>query len=197
MSDDRLDAFSWRRFFLRIARTLGVRTGPAPEPDAIEDDWGSNPQSSDSGPLDRLLLDIERDALAVYAANDLPTRTGHYARAPGDRIWQFVAERMTPEDRWGLLDEYPPQDGWRFATLQKLGRYEPDGSPTVAAAALLDDCFTLRDSPQARQEATMLLLERSIRLGAAWQSLAQGARDEPEPVEIAKPKRIARRKTPD
>lgn len=174
-----------------------MRTGRAPEPDAVKDDWGSNPQSSDPDPLDLLLLDIERDALAVYAANDLPTRTGHYARAPGDRAWQFVAERMTPEDRWGLLDEYPPQEGWRFATLQTLGQHEPDGSHAAAAAGLLDDCFTLRASPQARHEATMLLLERSIRLGAAWQSLAQGARNEPEPVEIAKPKRIARRKTPD
>ncbi|MBB5744709.1 hypothetical protein [Brevundimonas variabilis] len=173
---DRHGEFSWRRFSISIARRLGIPARPAPHEDLLgadQDAWSSAPAAPVDNALSRLLGELEEYALAVYARAGLPTKPGHYARAPGDREWQFLAEQMRPSDRWVLVHEYPPEEGWRFATLRTLGLHEPADSPAVHAAQVLSECQALRDSPDARHDGTMALLERSIRLGitSAWLGL--------------------------
>jgi hypothetical protein len=82
---------------------------------------------------------------------------------------------MPPSDRGALVQDYPPEQGWRFATLRTLGLYEPADSPAVLAAEVLSECQALKDSPEGRYDGTMALLERSIRLGitSAWLGLGE------------------------
>lgn len=164
-------------FFIGAAHRLGIRTTRAPnDQDAIDeiDRWTAAQARSVDNALSGLLGDMEADALLIYEAAGLPTRPGHYARAPGEREWQFVARTLLPQDRWTLVQDYPPEEGWRFATLGTLGLHEPAGSPAIGAARVLCECQSLRDSPEARHEATSALLERSVRLGAAWSELGRG-----------------------
>lgn len=175
---DRHEEFSWRRFSIGVARRLGIRSGPAPDEDLQvpdHDAWSSETAAPVDNALSRLLVELEEHALSVYARAGLPTRRGHYARAPGDQAWQFLAEHLVPSDRWTLVHDYPPEEGWRFATLRTLGLHEVAGSPAVLAAQVLSECQVLRDSPEGRYDGTMVLLERSIRLGitSAWLGLGE------------------------
>ncbi len=190
--------FSWRLFFRGIARALGIRTTRGPSEQDVIDDvdrWSRADADADGDdPLFRRLGRMEQDALDIYAAQGLPTQPGHYARAPGDAEWQFVARTLLPQDRWTLVQDYPPEEGWRFATLQTLGRAEPAGSPAIAASAVLVDCRALRDAPEARHEATMALLERAIGLGVGWGGL--GRDPEAMTVDLADPRPLPRRGDP-
>lgn len=168
MTTGRRDDFSWRLFAMAMARRLGIRTRPArTDRELIEDAdrWSDTTAEPVETALSRLLGELEGRALAVYEQAGLPTQPGHYARAPGDRAWQFVAETMSPADRWAMIHEYPPEIGWRFATLQGLGLLEPAGDPAVEAANILSECRTLRESGEVRHHPTAMLLERAIRLG--------------------------------
>ncbi len=189
--------FSWRLFFLGIARRLGIRTTrPRTDDDDViadVDRWSRADADGDDALFQRLGR-MEQDALDVYAQQGLPTQPGHYARAPGDAEWQFVARTLLPQDRWTLVQDYPPEEGWRFATLQTLGRAEPAGSPAIAASAVLVDCQALRDAPEARHEATMALLDRAIGLGAGWAGL--GRDPEAMTVDLADPRPLPRREDP-
>ena len=85
--------------------------------------------------LDRL-AQIEAAALAVYAAHGLPTRPGHYRKGPRARWWTFLAERLSPEDRWAEVLARPPEKGWRHAALVDLGRIDGRTEPAAASDAL-------------------------------------------------------------
>lgn len=162
---------------MSIARLPGIRTRPAKtDRDLIEDAdrWSDTAPEPVETALSRLLAELEGRALAVYEQAGLPTQPGHYARAPGERDWQFVAETMSPADRWAMIHEYPPEIGWRFATLHGLGLLEPAGHPAVEAANILSECRALRESGEARQHTTAMLLERAIRLG--WSGADLGRR---------------------
>jgi len=179
---DRHGAFSWRQFTLGVARRLGIRTRSASDEDLRAfglDAWSSEPTAPVDNGLSQLLAELEERALTVYARAGLPTRRGHYARAPDDRAWQFLAEQMPPADRWALVQDYPPEQGWRFATLRTVGLYESAGSPAFLAAEVLSECRALRDSPEGRYDGTMALLERSIRLGITSACLGLGDKDQP------------------
>lgn len=197
---DRPGEFSWGGLFRGIARMMGVRKGPGPDRDAsiaLMDDWTTADPGRPPDPLELRLREIERDALSTYEAHGLPTRPGHYARAPGDREWQFVAEILEPDERWALVHEYPPSEGWRFATLQALGDYEPEGSPNILAARLLQACATLRNDPQARLGATIPLLDQSIQLGSDWQAIRDALAATAQSVKVVKPGPLARRNKAD
>lgn len=177
MGRDRRDEFSWRRFALSIARRLGLPRANAPDDRELIEDidrWSGSVPKSDQTPLSDLLDELEEKAMAVYQRAGLPVQRGHYARPPDTREWQFVAETLSPADRWALVQAYPPEQGWRFATLQTLGHFEPTGDPAVAASDVLSECQALRDTREARHEASMLILERAIRLGMTGADLPHG-----------------------
>lgn len=149
------------------------------------DEWPSGPPVPVDNALSQLLAELEDHALTVYAQAGLPTQQGHYARAPGDTAWQFVAEHLPPSDRWALVQTYPPEQGWRFGTLRTLGAYEPATSPAVLASQVLTECQAVKDSPEARFDGTVSLLERAIRLGITSTWLGLGASGRPAGPEVS------------
>ena len=117
-----------------------------------------------------LLLRIEQAALEVYASHGLPTSQGHYRRGRRARSWTFLGDHLTPEDRWALLIEHPPEQGWRYGLLADIGK---TGGPDVrAASALLSECAGLRNGLSAPVGDNLAdLLDSAIRLGAGWHAL--------------------------
>ena len=93
--------------------------------------------------LERRLAELEAAALGVYAAHGLPTRAGHYQRAPKAKTWTFIGEDVPPQSRWDRVLEHPPETGWRFGALEALGAR--DARPEVQAASrTLGLCRDLR-----------------------------------------------------
>lgn len=179
--------FSWAVFFRGIARALGLRGGRDPSADVQADDpWTRTEEAPVKDRFGRMLDRICDDALVVYADHDLPTLPGHYARAPGQSRWTFVAERLSPEDRWAMLAQYPPQDGWRFASLEDLGRDAKDEQLAAAARILGHARAIARPDPRDPLQAT---LERAVALGAEWQALTS---DTAPDIQVAPPRPLDR-----
>ncbi len=156
-------------FFRGIARALGLRGGGDNRAKAQTDDrWTRTGESPGNDRFGRLLDRIRDDALVIYAHHDLPTWPGHYVRARGENRWTFVAESMSSEDRWGMLAQYPPEDGWRFASLEDLGLDAEDEQLAAAARVLGHARAIARVDPRDPIQAA---LERAVALGAEWQAL--------------------------
>jgi hypothetical protein len=118
------------------------------------------------------MAEVEATALKVYAEHGLPTQAGHYRRGPGSAGWDYLGQDVDIERRWDMVLERPAEAGWRFATLEDIGRYEGAGAELRAAAALLAACRHLKDriSGRAVGEAGEDI-DRAIRLGVDWQRL--------------------------
>lgn len=115
---------------------------------------------------------VEADALKIYADHGLPTLPGHYRRGPGAQVWDFLGDDVDIERRWDMILERPTETGWRYATLEDIGRF--DGAPAElrAAAALLSACRHLKDRMLGREAGDPGDdVERAIRLGVDWQRL--------------------------
>jgi hypothetical protein len=136
--------------------------------------------SGDPSPLDDALDEIEAGALDVYAGAGLPTRPGHYRRAPNQTVWDFVAADLAPQARFALALEHPPETGWRFARLQDLG----------AASRLLNEIADLRLARRGVLTEDHLLV--AMELGGAWRAL----RDAKAAPASAAPPAPKPRKTP-
>ncbi len=118
------------------------------------------------------MAEVEASALKVYAEHGLPTQPGHYRRGPGSDGWDYLGQSVDIERRWDMVLERPSEAGWRFATLEDIGRF--DGAPAElrAAAALLAACRHLKDRMHGRAAGdTGDDIERAIRLGVDWQRL--------------------------
>ena len=118
------------------------------------------------------IVEIETSALEVYAAHGLPTRHGHYQRAPGATEWIWLAEELPADLRWAMVLERPPEDGWRYAILEDIGRFPGASTELVAAAGLLGGCRHLKDRLNGREPGEHGEdLQMAIRLGSDWQGL--------------------------
>ena len=139
-----------------------------------EQDWLSregSPLADDA--TTALLAEVERTALSVYEAHGLPVRPGHYMRSPRGRRWTFVAERMTPEERWALALSKRASAGWRFATLEDLGR-DDAVAEIRGAAGLLAACRSLKHRMKEPSAATFREdVGAAVRLGADWRALRE------------------------
>lgn len=119
-----------------------------------------------------ILAEIEASAVEVYAAHGLPTRTGHYQRAPGAQEWVWLAEELPTDLRWAMVLERPPEDGWRYATLEDIGRFPGASAEVRAAADLLGECRHLKDRLLGREPGEPGDdIQTAIRLGFAWHAL--------------------------
>lgn len=119
-----------------------------------------------------VIAEIEADALGVYAAEGLPTRHGHYRRGPDDAEWTWLAEDLPAETRWDMVLERPLEQGWRYATLEDIGRFPGAPAELIAAAKLLAVCRHLKDRLAGREPGEPGGdIQAAIRLGASWQSL--------------------------
>lgn len=118
------------------------------------------------------MTEVEATALKVYAEHGLPTQPGHYRRGPGSDGWDYLGQAVDIERRWDMVLERPSEAGWRFATLEDIGRYEGASAELRAAAALLSACRHLKDRMHGRAVGDPGDdIERAIRLGVDWQRL--------------------------
>lgn len=152
----------WRALLLKAGAPT-VRAGPTSSP---LDEFPATATSREQGPFQSLLDDIEATALAIYAAQGLPDQQGDYARNPRTGAWTFIADNMTPPERFALVEANPPEDGWRFGRLQDLG-LRSDDNALIAAGALLDGVARMRAAQRPLGEDDLLA---AIRLGEAWRS---------------------------
>ena len=118
------------------------------------------------------IAEVESSALEVYAAHGLPTQHGHYQRAPGTAAWTWLAEELPAELRWAMVLERPPEHGWRYATLEDIGRFPGASDELLAAANLLRECRHLKDRLAGREPGEPGDdIQTAIRLGFEWHSL--------------------------
>jgi hypothetical protein len=157
-----------RRTLLSVL--LSRRPTVAPADDHI-DPFDRPPDAEPAEPdaLSLALDEIEAGALDIYAQSGLPTQPGHYRRDPDGAEWTFLSADLSPEDRFSLALNYPPDKGWRFARLQDLGA-RADREDLRAAARLLGDIASLRSS--RREVLTQDHLLTAMELGAAWRALS-------------------------
>ena len=160
----------WRVLLGRLGALRG-QDRPGIDASARIDPWQAMGRAKPPGSA--LLDGIERTALEVYGRHGLPTAPGHYRRGQRARSWSFLGEHLTPEARWALLMERPPEKGWRYGTLADIGR---SGPPEVkAASALLAGCARLRNGAGAAGGQDLLdIVDAAIRLGADWWALESG-----------------------
>lgn len=119
-----------------------------------------------------VIAEVEASALEVYAAHGLPTRHGHYQRAPGAPEWTWLAEELPAEVRWAMVLERPPEHGWRYAILEDIGRFPGASSELLAAANLLAECRHLKDRLWGREPGEPGDdIQTAIRLGHEWHVL--------------------------
>ena len=153
-------------------------------------------RSSDG--LNDLLEKIEETALAVYAANGLPVRRGHYEFSPRTKRWRFLSESLSPEERWTLALTKPANTGWRFAILEHLGA-DATVPEVVSAARLLASARRLKSGlPDGNPALMRADLEDAIQVGAEWRLLQQNVdwRSRAR-LKLAPPARSGKRKAQD
>jgi hypothetical protein len=118
------------------------------------------------------MAEVEASALKVYADHGLPTKPGHYRRGPVSDAWDYLGEDVDIARRWDMVLERPTESGWKFATLEDLGRHEGASAELRAASALLSACRHLKDRMTGRAVGDPGDdIERAIRLGVDWQRL--------------------------
>lgn len=159
-----------------LRRLLGLLYGSAPETrgdhDGLPGLENNRRQERNIGPhpANDVLLEIEQIALETYAAHNLPTRQGEYGKGPRGKVWKFIGESLSAEERWSLALEKGSTAGWQFMALEDLGSGERDASGDLARASdMLRTCKALRSSLQVTMSLTFPEdVERAIRLGASW-----------------------------
>lgn len=133
--------------------------------------------------LTALLDQVEATALSVYAEHGLPTRRGHYRKGPRAKRWRWIAERVSPEDRFAMVLARPPEKGWRHGALEDIGALERGGPRLVEAARLLAGVALLRR--RLREGAMFEDLAAALALGADWRALSQAVAFSPPPRRLA------------
>lgn len=119
-----------------------------------------------------MMAEVEALALRIYGEHDLPTRPGHYRRGPDTGAWVFLGDHVDPELRWAMVLEMPPEAGWRYATLEDIGRFPGAPDDLRAASDLLATCRHLKSRLAGREPGNPGDdLETAIRLGASWRGL--------------------------
>lgn len=121
-----------------------------------------------------VMAEVEALALQIYGAHGLPTRPGHYRRGPGDGAWLYLGEHVDADLRWAMVLDMPPEAGWRYATLEDIGRFKGAPADLRAASNLLATCRHLKARLAGREPGHPGDdLETAIRLGADWRALTE------------------------
>jgi hypothetical protein len=119
-----------------------------------------------------VMAEVEALALRIYGAHGLPTVPGHYRRGPDADAWVFLGEQVDPDLRWAMVLDLPPEAGWRYATLEDIGRFRGAPADLRAASNLLATCRHLKARLAGREPGHPGDdIETAIRLGADWRAL--------------------------
>lgn len=136
----------------------------------VADVWEKAGRGASASPP--TMAEVEASALKVYADHGLPTKPGHYRRGPVSEGWDFLGEDVDIARRWDMVLERPTESGWKFATLEDLGRHDGASPELRAASGLLAACRHLKDRMTGRAVGEPGDdIERAIRLGVSWQRL--------------------------
>lgn len=119
-----------------------------------------------------VMAEVEALALKIYGAHGLPTQPGHYRRGPNADAWLFLGEHVDADLRWAMVLDMPPEQGWRYATLEDIGRFRGAPPELRAASNLLATCRHLKSRLAGREPGNPGDdIETAIRLGADWRTL--------------------------
>lgn len=119
-----------------------------------------------------VMAKVEKLALKVYGEFGLPTEPGHYRRGPGSDHWVYLGEHLDAETRWAMILEMPTEAGWRYATLEDIGRYPDAPTELRAASNLLATCRHLKSRLMGGEPGNPGEdVETAIRLGVDWREL--------------------------
>ncbi len=119
-----------------------------------------------------VMAEVEALALNIYRAHGLPTQPGHYRRGPTSDNWLYLGEQVDTNMRWAMVLDMPPEQGWRYATLEDIGRFDGAPADLRAASNLLATCRHLKSRLHGREAGnTGDDIETAIRLGADWRAL--------------------------
>jgi hypothetical protein len=121
-----------------------------------------------------VMAEVEALALKIYGAHGLPTQPGHYRRGPGAEAWLYLGEHVDADLRWAMVLDMPPEAGWRYATLEGIGRFKGAPADLRAASNLLATCRHLKARLNQREPGNAGDdIETAIRLGADWRALTE------------------------
>lgn len=121
-----------------------------------------------------VMAEVEALALRIYGAHGLPTQPGHYRRGPNADAWLFLGEHVDADLRWAMVLDMPPEQGWRYATLEDIGRFKGASPELRAASNLLATCRHLKSRLAGREAGNPGDdIETAIRLGADWRTLTE------------------------
>ncbi len=149
-----------------LPRWLGGRkeeTLPAPDP---EEELPQLPEG-----LEDDIRSVELAALEIYSRHGLPTQAGGYAQRGLDAPWEKLADDLTPQEKWTLMEEAPEGANWRFVERSGIGRTHPEVI-VRRASALLAACEGLRARLTGRLPTTAQDVVDALQLGAASAWLA-------------------------
>lgn len=119
-----------------------------------------------------IMAKVEKLALQVYGDHHLPTEPGHYRRGPKGDGWVYLGEHVDAEIRWAMVLQHPPEEGWRYATLEDIGRFPGASTELLAAANLLSTCRHLKSRLLGREPGNAGDdIDTAIRLGVDWREL--------------------------
>lgn len=155
-------AGGWRALF-------GRRTSEAAAPEPVDPFAEAQRLAPEPDALSLQLDRIEATALAVYAEHGLPVRRGHYRKGPRAARWSWVAERLSPEERFALVLARPPEKGWRHGSLEDIGAQETGKPRLIEAARLLAGVTVLRR--RLREGAMGEDIAAALSLGGDWRAL--------------------------
>lgn len=137
------------------------------------DEQAAVPSDALSDGVDSLLAEItaiEAAACDVYGRHGLPAQPGQYRRQGETGAWEKLADQLTPAEKWSMIQAAPPEEGWRFASLDGIGARST--IPEIRhASAVLAACRGLRQRLTDAEPITPQDLADAIRLGAAWRRL--------------------------
>jgi hypothetical protein len=153
------------RFSAALFERLGRRFANRSRTVLLEGEAEEETHSPDQAARQALTVMLE-DAVQVLKDLGLPCRPGFYRWDPGAMEWSFLSGALTPAERWAMVLEAPPGDGWRYATLPQVVRQEmPDHEAVRHAADVLEQgqaCLNAADQNGAGG------FEPAIKLAVAW-----------------------------
>lgn len=121
-----------------------------------------------------IMAKVEKLAFQIYAEHGLPTQPGHYRRGPADETWTYLGEHVDAQMRWAMVLAHPPEEGWRYASLEDIGRYPGAPAELQAASNLLATCRHLKSRLLGREPGEPGDdIETAIRLGVDWKELQE------------------------
>lgn len=147
---------------------FGRRATAVPSPDNPAAGEGA----STAHELLALIAEVEATALAVYRRQGLPDRPGQYARGPRAKSWSWLADSLTPEEKWARLESHPTGTGWRYGDLIRVGQ-EAEAAEARMASGVLAACKGLKARIESGRTPTFQDLADALRLGEAWRRMAE------------------------